>query len=95
MSQNRLQPSMGIAIFCEENNPFIVPFSIGFQMGIEPVHHFIFNIGGNILLYLGEGNGCDLMFWIFTIVAGIICAIHTIIRVYKVDHPKDDDYRYA
>ena len=39
VSQNRLQPGMGIAIFGEENNPFIVPFSIGFQMDVKPVQN--------------------------------------------------------
>lgn len=57
--------------------------------------HFIFNIGGNIIFYLGSGNPHDLIFWILTISFGVICAIHVIIRIYRVDHPKDDDYRYA
>lgn len=40
--------------------------------------HAVFDFGGNIVTYLGAGHFQDLIFWILTAVAGVICLIHVL-----------------
>lgn len=46
--------------------------------------HAAFNLGGGIVPELGVGAFQDTCFWIFTAVAGTICAVHIIYYLLKV-----------
>lgn len=45
--------------------------------------HAAFNVGGNIVSTLGSGAFQDTVFWILTVVFGVICAAHIVISLYK------------
>lgn len=50
--------------------------------------HFIFDVGGVIVTDLGSGPFQDTVFWILTVAAGLICAVHiacTIFRIMKAE----------
>lgn len=47
--------------------------------------HALFNFGGNIVYYLGQGAFQDLFFWIFTAVAAVICCVHVVYFLFKDD----------
>ena len=47
--------------------------------------HTIFNIGGLLIIHLGYGNAWDLVFWILTVISGVLCAGHIIFSLIKLD----------
>lgn len=47
--------------------------------------HAAFDFGGGIVTALGSGEFQDIPFWIFTAVAGVICAVHVIVFIVKQD----------
>ncbi len=42
------------------------------------VTHALFDFGGMLVDYLGHGMFQDTVFWVLTVVAGVLCAAHTI-----------------
>lgn len=57
-------------VFCKTRNLWICV-----------ILHTVFNAGGFLIYYLGEGNPQDLVFWILTAVVGIGCAVHIILTL--------------
>lgn len=49
------------------------------------VIHAIFDFGGLIIIHLGSGNAWDTVFWILTIVSGVLCAGHVIYTLVKLE----------
>lgn len=47
--------------------------------------HAFFDFCGLLIVHLGEGNAWDTMFWILTIVSGVLCAGHIIYSLIKLD----------
>lgn len=47
--------------------------------------HAIFNFGGQIIENIGSGTPWDTVFWILTIVSGVLCAGHIIYSLVKLD----------
>lgn len=47
--------------------------------------HAIFDFGGLLIIHLGTGNPWDLVFWILTIVSGLLCAGHIIFSLIKLE----------
>lgn len=45
--------------------------------------HALFNFGGNVVFYLGQGEFQDVYFWVFTAVAGVICCVHILYFLFK------------
>ncbi len=45
--------------------------------------HAVFDFGGNIVTELGTGAFQDAYFWIFTVIAGLICLIHILLYLFK------------
>ena len=52
--------------------------------------HALFNFGGLLTSFIAIGNPWDLVFWILTIVFGVLCAGHIIMALIKLE--KDKDY---
>ena len=49
------------------------------------VIHAIFDFGGLMIIYIGSGNPWDTVFWILTIVSGLLCAGHIIYSLIKLE----------
>ena len=47
--------------------------------------HFIFDFGGLLIIQIGSGNPWDLIFWILTIVGGVLCAGHILVTLLKLE----------
>ena len=47
--------------------------------------HAIFDFGGLLIIHIGSGNPWDTMFWVLTIVSGVLCAGHIIYSLIKLD----------
>ena len=47
--------------------------------------HALFDFGGLLIIHIGLGNPWDLMFWILTIVSGVLCAGHIIYSLIKLE----------
>lgn len=51
--------------------------------------HMLFDAGGFLNSDLGTGNPQDLVFWILTAVAGVLCAVHivwTLVQLCRKPH---------
>lgn len=46
--------------------------------------HALFDVGGSIVYDLGSGSFQDLIFWILTAVAGLLCAVHIILSLIRI-----------
>ena len=46
--------------------------------------HALFDIGGMIVTDLGNGPFQDMTFWILTIVAGLLCAVHILLSLKRI-----------
>ena len=51
--------------------------------------HAVFDIGGTIVTDLGSGAFQDLTFWILTAVAGVICLVHCVFALIKLQKDKN------
>lgn len=51
--------------------------------------HALFNFGGLLTSFIAIGNPWDLVFWILTIVCGVLCAGHIIMALIKLEKEKD------
>lgn len=47
--------------------------------------HAIFDFGGLLIIHIGAGNPWDTIFWILTIVSGLLCAGHIIYSLIKLE----------
>lgn len=47
--------------------------------------HALFDFGGLLIIQIGIGNPWDLVFWILTIVSGLLCAGHIIFSLIKLE----------
>ena len=47
--------------------------------------HALFDFGGLLIIHIGLGNPWDLVFWILTIVSGLLCAGHIIFSLIKLE----------
>ena len=47
--------------------------------------HAIFDFSGLIIIHIGSGNAWDTVFWILTIVSGLLCAGHVIYSLIKLE----------
>lgn len=47
--------------------------------------HALFDFGGLLILEIGIGNPWDTLFWILTIVSGVLCAGHIIFTLIKLE----------
>ena len=47
--------------------------------------HALFDFGGLLIIHIGLGNPWDLVFWILTIVSGVLCAGHIIYSLIKLE----------
>ena len=47
--------------------------------------HALFDFGGLLIIQIGMGNPWDLVFWILTIVSGVLCAGHIIYSLIKLE----------
>ena len=47
--------------------------------------HFIFDVGGLLIIHIGSGSPWDTVFWILTIVSGLLCAGHIIYSLIKLE----------
>ena len=47
--------------------------------------HVIYDFGGLLIIQIGVGNPWDLVFWILTIVGGLLCAGHIIFTLIKLE----------
>lgn len=47
------------------------------------VLHSLFDFGGLLILSLGEGNAQDAVFWILTVVVGVLCGVHILLTALK------------
>lgn len=47
--------------------------------------HAIFDFGGLLIIHIGFGNPWDTLFWILTIVGGLLCAGHIIYTLIKLE----------
>ena len=47
--------------------------------------HAIFDFGGLLIIQIGSGNPWDLVFWIMTIVGGVLCAGHILFSLLKLE----------
>ena len=47
--------------------------------------HAIFDFGGLLIIHIGNGNPWDLVFWILTIISGLLCAGHIIYSLIKLE----------
>ena len=47
--------------------------------------HFIFDFGGLIIVQIGLGDPWDLVFWILTIVGGVLCAGHILFTLLRLE----------
>ena len=48
--------------------------------------HTLFDIGGTLVLRLGSGNPQDLVFWILTLVVGVLCGVHILITALRINN---------
>ncbi len=64
-------------VFCKTRNLWICVFL-----------HTLFDAGGFLVSDLGAGNPQDLVFWILTAAAGVICAAHIIYTLVIMCEPK-------
>lgn len=46
--------------------------------------HAVFDVGGTIVTDLGNGPFQDMTFWILTIVAGLLCAVHILLSLKRI-----------
>ena len=53
--------------------------------------HALFDFGGMIVLKLGSGPFQDIIFWIMTIVFGLIAGIHILYTIYKMDKEESNE----
>ena len=49
------------------------------------VIHAIFDFGGILIINLGSGNPWDAVFWVLTIISGVLCAGHIIYSLIKLE----------
>ena len=47
--------------------------------------HAIFDFGGLLIIHLGIGNAWDTIFWILTIISGVLCAGHIIFSLIRLE----------
>ncbi len=47
--------------------------------------HALFDFGGLLIIQIGSGNPWDLVFWILTIVGGVLCAGHIMFSLLKLE----------
>ena len=47
--------------------------------------HTIFDFGGLLIIHIGSGNPWDTVFWVLTIVSGVLCAGHIIYSLIKLE----------
>ena len=47
--------------------------------------HFIFDFGGLLIIEIGSGNPWDIIFWILTIVGGVLCAGHILVTLLRLE----------
>ena len=47
--------------------------------------HSSFDIGGNIIAFVGTGDSWDAVFWILTAIFGVICGAHIVYTVLKTN----------
>ena len=47
--------------------------------------HFIFDFGGLLIIEIGLGNPWDTIFWILTIVGGVLCAGHILVTLLRLE----------
>ena len=47
--------------------------------------HFIFDFGGLLIIQIGSGNPWDVIFWILTIVGGVLCAGHILVTLLRLE----------
>lgn len=47
--------------------------------------HAIFNFGGLLTMFIARGDPWDLVFWILTAVCGILCAVHVVVALYRIE----------
>lgn len=47
--------------------------------------HFIFDFGGLLIIEIGSGNPWDIVFWILTIVGGVLCAGHILVTLLRLE----------
>lgn len=47
--------------------------------------HALFDFGGLLIVQIGSGNPWDLLFWIMTVVGGVLCAGHILFSLLKLE----------
>ena len=47
--------------------------------------HALFDFGGLLIIQIGSGNPWDLVFWILTVVGGVLCAGHIMFSLLKLE----------
>lgn len=47
--------------------------------------HALFDVGGTMIAYIGVGDPQDLVFWILTVVVGVLCAVHILLTALYID----------
>ena len=47
--------------------------------------HFIFDFGGLLIIQIGSGNPWDVIFWVLTIVGGVLCAGHILVTLLRLE----------
>ena len=47
--------------------------------------HALFDFGGLLIIQIGTGNPWDLVFWILTVVGGVLCAGHIMFSLLKLE----------
>ncbi len=73
------------ATFLQIGYTFLIGIMLAFvtlvtkNIWLPALVHAVFNIGGRILEKLGTGSPWELIFWILTIVCGVLAAIHILI----------------
>lgn len=49
------------------------------------VIHALFDFGGLLIVQIGNGNPWDLVFWILTLISGLLCAGHILFTLLKLE----------
>ena len=50
--------------------------------------HALFNFGGMLTIFLASGNPWDTVFWVLTIVFGLLCAGHIVVTLINMERNK-------
>lgn len=46
--------------------------------------HTLFDVGGMLVTQLGSGSFQDMWFWLFTVVFGVLCALHVVFTLVRI-----------